>query len=148
MPENKKKAVCGQQSFVPLSQSFYGFLLEPYLETIRSKRARVEYRRHIHSVCAYFYRIRGSRFSFEQLSEADAKEYFLMYLTGKCNAGELSSDTYKLRLSVCRNFAFFLENASRRLPGSLHGTGRIHILLPFPNSVFPSQNLISIQTIF
>lgn len=95
------------EDFLP--EEFYTYLLTPYLSTLRSKRSVLEYRRQILFICDYFYKKRGHHYCFEQLTEEDAKHYFLTYLTKECNEQRISPDTYRLRLSVCRNFALFLE---------------------------------------
>lgn len=98
---------------IPLTDEFYEYLLTPYLSTMQSKRSMREYKRQILFICGYFYKKRGHHFSFEQLTEEDAKHYFLTYLTNECNNQKISPDTYRLRLSACRNFALFLE---QRIP--------------------------------
>lgn len=103
----KKKRVLNSE--VPLSVEFKERLLNPYLSTLKSDRSRTEYRLKILSICGYFYRRRGERYSFEQLTEEDAKEYFLQYLSGECRNGHISFDTFRLHLSVCKNFALFLQ---------------------------------------
>jgi len=95
---------------IPLPDTFFDYLLTPYLSTLRSKRSAREYKRQILFLCDYFYKKRGHNFSFEYLTEEDAKHYFLTYLTNECNCQRISPDTYRLRLSVCRNFALFLED--------------------------------------
>lgn len=96
-----------------LSDEFYSLLLNPYLDTLRKDRTKEVYRQHILTVCTYFYHLRGERYSFEDLDDIDAREYFLQYLSLECGKGTLSRDTYKLRLSACKNFAAYLE---RRIP--------------------------------
>lgn len=95
------------EDFLP--EEFFTLLLNPYLATLRSKRSILEYRRQILFICDYFYKKRGHHYCFEQLTEEDAKHYFLTHLTNECNEQRISPDTYRLRLSVCRNFALFLE---------------------------------------
>lgn len=96
-------------SDVPLSEDFYKYMLDPFLATVLAERTKKEYRRQILTVCGFFYNMRGVRYSFEQLTADDAKYYFLTYLTGECSKGNLSSDTYRLRLASCKNFARYLE---------------------------------------
>ena len=108
-----EKKEYGFQSDVEFSEQFNTMLLHPFLATFDNERTRNEYRRQIRTVCAYFYRVRGSRFSFEQLDEEDAKNYFLSYLANECAKGNFSRDTFSLRLSCCKNFSLFLE---KRLP--------------------------------
>lgn len=99
----------GSRSDVPLCNGFEEYLLTPYLATLKAERTRVEYRRQILTVCSYFYHLRRHDYMFYELTREDAHAYFLVYLSGECRSGKCSYDTFRLRLSCCKNFAIYLE---------------------------------------
>ena len=63
----------------------------------------------LRKISAYFYRKRGFKFEFTDLSLDDAREYFLVYYPRLCNKGELSLTSLKAELSTAKSFGAFIE---------------------------------------
>lgn len=133
----------GYNSEVPLSDEFFELLFNPYIESLRSSKTKNEYRRNILTICSYFYHTRGINYSFEQLNEEDAKEYFLRFLSMECAAGRISQSTFRLRLSACKNFAHFLEIKIALLFGDPLWQGVTTYKNAFEKIIIPAQgNLV------
>lgn len=82
--------------------------VEPFLNGLGKPRTRSEYLRHILYVSSYFCSRRKMYYSFLDIDETDAKEYF-SYLASVCREGNLGNDTFRLRLFACRSFTHFLK---------------------------------------
>lgn len=93
-----------------LERSFVQQYFAPYLDTIKRVRSRTEYERNLLFVMSYFKWRRNEPYLFLDLTEEDAKEYFLGYLAKQIERGALSRDTFSVRLSACRSFSHFIVN--------------------------------------
>lgn len=108
MPETVMRGIHGKVSECPLSEAFVNDLLDPFLGHYKNKRSQREIKRHILTICSYFYKTRGFSYEFHMLDENDAKEYFLVHLSKLCQNDEISYDTFCTELSAARSFGNYL----------------------------------------
>lgn len=128
----------------PYSEMFETKLLNPFLDTLRQKRTKDEYKRRIRKICSYFYEKRGKCFEFCYLNEEDAKEYFLQYLPSLCESSKLSYDSLCAELSSAKQFGRFLTERIAYLSKTEDFPLKVYVN-PFEKILRPSVD-VSIRT--
>ncbi len=92
-----------------LPKDFEQLLLTPFLDQYAKPRTKYEYKRAIYLIMDYFLNKRGQSFTFDRISETDAKEYF-NHLSSLVEAGSMSTDCQAKYLSVCKTFGAYTKS--------------------------------------